>query len=210
MTVKLYSISAWKRIEADKLLVLDGGRGRPRKIRLEVNTFWPTRVALMVEGQGPFHLAHVDGYELIEFHWAGEARISFSSAYVGTDKIDVDGWYFTNDGLNSSYMVEDPETFTTLHKRRQRDPEFERMQMIMMRAVDARVAQMLAQEARNNGADPETGEIEDGEADAGSVGSGVVQDVGQADAGAQAVVEAGSPPAEAPKASDPKPAPAGA
>lgn len=169
MVVKLWNISDWQRVDADRLLILKGRDDQSRKIRLEVNASWPTRVALMIPGEGVFHLAVVQDCRTIEFWYKGEARLSFSSALPGTD--EVEAWAYTSDGQKTSFEVPDVETFTKIAQRRARNPELEWMQYQMMANIERRLEQQAAELSRRFGADPETGEVHDG-AQANSAGTG--------------------------------------
>lgn len=197
MVVKLWNISDWEPVNQDELFVLPAPPGRvnqSRKIRLEVNASWPTRVTLVRPGHKFFHLAVIDGMETIEFWAAGEIKFSFSSALAGTD--DVEAWVYTADGLKTSTEIPDAETFTKIAERRARNPELEWMQYQMMQNIERRLGQQREELARLYGANPETGEVNDKpQADGDGAGQGStgdasdVPEAGQADPAPEAESE---------------------
>lgn len=200
MVVKLWNISDWEKVDSEQLLLLDGKNDQSRKIRLEVNASWPTRVSLMIPGQGVFHLAVVQNVETIEFWYRGQARLSFSSALPGTD--EVEAWVYTSDGQRTSFALPDAETFTKIAQRRARNPELEWMQYQMMQNIERRLEQQAEELHRRYGADPKTGEIDDGTQDDGDgAGQGAAGAAGDVPAGGQQPAGAAQQPAAGAQAS---------
>lgn len=208
MAIKLANISDWERFDADKLLVLPGGP-QSRKIRLEVNCGHLTRWDLMIPGEGRFHLATVEGFETIEFFYAGEARITAMSARVGID--EVDAWFYTADGQVTHSEVPDAVTFTKIAQRRARNPELEYMQFVMNQNIERRLAAQADEFKRYMAslkADPETGEVKDDEEISAAEPAGT--ESAQSGSGSKAKPAKGGEAKGTPAAGDGKPAGDGA
>lgn len=194
MVIKLWNVSDWVRVNKDEFFVLPAPAGREnmsRKIRLEINPSWATRVTLVRPGHEFFHLAVVDRMETIEFWAAGEIKFSFSSALAGTD--DVEAWVYTNDGQKTSTEIPDAETFTKIAERRARNPELEWMQYQMMQNIERRLEQQSLELERLYGANPETGEVDEGpQTDGDGADQGATGDGGDVSAGGQEPASSGS------------------
>lgn len=164
MTIKLANISDWQPLESDKLLVLKHKDSEPRRVRLEVNCGSLTSFHLIRKGKDAFHLATLQGLDVIEFWDGGELKIS--AARVDGKKA-LDSWYYTADGQEVHFDELDEETFTRIAERRARNPQLEYMEYMaglnIQRRMDAMAAdferRMEDKYARGDVVDPETGEV---------------------------------------------------
>lgn len=120
MTVKIGNIGKFTLFPAGTKLVLPGEE--KRRVRLEVNCEYETRLdAILPQGETVF-LAKVDGLKAVEFVVDGPAEI------VATSEGEV--WLSTDEGRHITFETDEP-SFVTLDFERQPElSEFERMQAI--------------------------------------------------------------------------------
>lgn len=166
MTLKLGNLSDWRRAPEDALVVLKAPEAAgDRLVRLDVNG--PSvMVHLMQPGKDAVFLAEVHGLERIEFYAEGEVRLSICGA---------EAWYFTSDGIPTHVELTDAQSLTRIMRRRERNPQLELMQYLAQQNIERRFEAMQDEFDRRvaaavAGANPQTGEIEDDDAEGGGDG----------------------------------------
>lgn len=134
MTVRLFNLDKWARLEPGNILELVAND--TRRIRLEFNCPAPTRIDVLGADDSVTFLAVVEGHQVVEFYGNATTHVIATS--------DDDVFYFTNDGENVATDSPDAVSFVKIAGRRERNPELERMmfklEQNMMRRIDAEKA----------------------------------------------------------------------
>lgn len=161
MRVKLGSMSRWKKIPSGQYLDLPGKR---REVTLEVNVEQVTRFDV-VENNVPRLLRVVEPRDCplsLLFIVDGDCEV--------VPNTEGEVWYYTDDGETINYAIT-TQSFTKLEQRMEMTPE---MEVTILKANLSRESRLREQaqlmllkkqrdEAEAANADPETGEIVDGE-----------------------------------------------
>ena len=161
MSMKLRNLKQWKQIPAGEFLDLPGKR---RLVKLEVNVEAPTRFDVEQDGV-PVLLAVVEPWQcplVMQFAVDGDCTV------VPTTAGEV--WYFTDDGQFVNYAVT-TQSFTKLEQRMEMTPELEvtilkaslRKEQRLREQAELMLLKQQREEAAAANADPETGEVYEGE-----------------------------------------------
>lgn len=119
---RVYNLDKWFRLDEGKSLKMKAGK--PRRIRIEVNS--PAEAALyaVIGGVDPIFLALVKGRDLVEFNAPGGE--AFEIAAEGTSV-----YLYTVDGVDVHSVADGSESFVRLMERKPRNREAELMQYHM-------------------------------------------------------------------------------
>lgn len=161
MSMKLRSLSRWKKIPAGQFLELPGKR---RLVQIEVNVERSTRFDVE-QGGIPTLLAVVEPWQcplLIKFAVEGDCTL--------VPTTDGEVWYFTDDGMAEAYNIT-TQSFTKLEQRMEMTPELEvtilkanlRFEQRKREQAELLLLKQQREEAAAANANPETGEIDEGE-----------------------------------------------
>lgn len=136
--IKLHNLSRWLSLPADNAIEFCEVSPGSRLIRLYLNVANAGTLAIVRDKAAPEFLAAVEpGLNLLEFHAAGAFKV-LADAECGSVR------YFTSEAECGHVVVNDPEIFTGIARRRERNPEMERLMFMMRQTIDARLAQQAA------------------------------------------------------------------
>lgn len=126
---RLFNVTKWRRLCEGQAVPFPSER--PRVVRLEVNA--PRAVGLYIldvpSGEMVF-LARCEGRDTVEFHVGG----AFSLV------ADGEVYLYTPQGETIHHVNEDPEIYTRITERRQRNPELDAIARAMNLNIERRLA----------------------------------------------------------------------
>lgn len=184
---RILNLYDWRHLPVDNAASIVTDIEHARAVKIKVNA--PAPMALFIaqdDIEDELFLAHVVGLDEIEVHLQG----SFKLIARGGDV-----WYDTLDGQNPAVEPFDPTSFTSIVERRERNPELEMMEYVMMQnyqkrmdaLLEAKEAQLVAALANVGNATQSAGAQTSGDgantATAGNTSAGTDGNAG--DAGAQ-------------------------
>lgn len=126
---RMFNVSKWQRLCEGGAIRFDGGR--PRVVRLELNSPQPVGLYLMepVTGEALF-LCRVVGRDTVEFQVGGKfTLVSDGEVFVYTAGMEM-----------IHHVVDDPVIFTRITERRQVNPEIAAIQRAMHLNMERRLA----------------------------------------------------------------------
>lgn len=126
---RLFNIEKWTLIPEGKAVKLHGDR--PRLINVEVNAPSPVKL-LLVRGKDTRFLALVCGRDTVSFVSDGSVGIAVQGGEC---------YVYTVDGEKWAYQDVDPESYTVVKERRERNYELELIAMKMAENMNRRMEQ---------------------------------------------------------------------
>lgn len=139
MTIKLYSLARWSRLNPRSAVVFDGLEDHERRVRIELNVEAETRFYIEdTQGNVMFLCTVPPGIETVEFNTSGTFSLFPAE---GSGEV-----YYQSADLEPTHIeIVDPETFTTIAERRQRNPELEEILYRTQLNMERRLAQQAAE-----------------------------------------------------------------
>jgi len=170
---RMFNLDQWTPLESGHSL--DFHKSRARGVVLEVNSMAPT-LLYVTEAEETKFVARFCGRDTITFAVNGPFKLTVAPA---DDAEGVTAFIYTADGQHVHTTLIEPEIFTRMHQRQERDPEAELLRYRMQKSMEAGYAALMRKaEAEINA------RVNEGVNRAASATSAVGQQPAQADGAA--------------------------
>ncbi len=133
---RVLSIYDWQKLPKNERAIFQSDVIGQRLVRLRVNA--PQRVALYLtlpDLVDPVFVATVQGLDEIQFYVDGDYKLS---------AIGGELWFDTLDGTRPDVEPVEPDSFTSIVERRQRNPELELLERKMHENIERRMSYLTA------------------------------------------------------------------
>lgn len=148
---RMFNMDQWTVLNSGESLNYD--KSRPRGVVLEVNSMYDA-LLFLTEGSDTKYVARFCGRDTITFTVNGPFKLSVEPA--DRSEKGVTTWIYTAEGQHVHTTLIEPEIFTRMHQRQERDPEAELLRYRMQQSMEAGYNALLAKAEREINARMET------------------------------------------------------